>query len=182
MPVVKVKVQVGRALLGATAKPFGSTVTVKHAIDTVLKAYQDLSLQRVDIYPTDAQLAADRTSLDLDDLLDLELAHVQPFGLFFVACCSYGDATATTPVTTPAAVAATAAGGPTPLPSAFNKIMAAAPLVVPARWTSGRFDFDILLEELCSLGLGWQDMADAEGAGKQLLIALMKALQYALPI
>ena len=62
--------------------------------------------------------------------------------------------------------------------------MAAAPLVVPSRWTSGRFDFDIfnaLLQELCDLGLGWQDVADAEGAGKQLLIALKDALQYALP-
>ena len=95
-----------------------STVTVKHVMDTVLKSYPGLHLQRVDIYPTDGQLAKDRTTLDIDDLLDLELIQVQLFGLFFVASCGYGNATATTPTTAPAAAgqsAATAPGGSTPL-------------------------------------------------------------------
>ena len=61
--VVKVNVHVGSACLGGIAKPFGSSVTVKHVIDTVLKSYPGLHLQRVDIYPTDGQLNKDRTRL-----------------------------------------------------------------------------------------------------------------------
>ena len=183
MVVVKVKVKVGSALLGATAKPFDSTVTVKFVMDKILNMYQDLRLQRVDIYKTDAE--TDRTTLDLEDLLDLELNQVQPFGLFFVAACGYNNANSTTPSTGPGGRSTTpAAGEPTPLASAFEKIMAAAPLVLPTRSPAGRFDFDIfnaLLEELSDLGLGWQDAADAEGSGKLLLTAMKKALQYILP-
>ena len=71
-----------------------------------------------------------------------------------------------------------------PTKNAYKELMAAAPLVVPTRCTPGRFDFDIynaLLQELIDLGLGWEDVSDAEGSGKQLLLALKKALQYALP-
>ena len=55
MPVLKVKVKVGSACIGATAKPFGSTVTVQQSVmDIVLKMYDSgLRLLRVDYHLQD---------------------------------------------------------------------------------------------------------------------------------
>ena len=154
--VVPVK-KVGAACLGSHAKPFGSAVTVQAVLDTFLTLYQGLRLQRVDIFVTDAELASGRTSLNVEDLLDLNLVDVLRFGLNYVAYCGYLNANSITPITMAGGERSTttAGGRPTPLPSAFDSIMAAAPHVLSPRASAERLDFDIynaLLKEyiLCN--------------------------------
>ena len=131
MPLVRVTVKVGSAMLGNHMKPFDSSVTVLTAVHKIISMYERLQLMRVDVYPSGDQPATQRTQLDLEDLHQLELAQLSEFGYFLVAHCVDGAANTTTQ---PAALGRGAhtpvlqAGGSVALVNTFDVMMAATPL------------------------------------------------------
>jgi hypothetical protein len=193
MPLVRVRILLGKSVLGEPTRVFGHDVSIKDIIDQALEPFNTVKLTgSVDVFKDAEEKVrmAQLTVSDLDGITVRELI-LGGFGTNLVAHVENASdkKTYSTPSGASAPTPSSSSGGaPSSLPDTLQEMMGGAserPLVWPPPATGSYLNhtiFNALLDELKRLSLGWHP-ADARegGSGHRLLMALSKALQYTLP-
>ena len=88
MPLVRVRILHGKAVLGAPTRPFPVTVTVQHVVDEALKATPNFKLQVLRAYPNAEEKASACSELQIEYLNEMTLEDLQSSGIGFFWCHS----------------------------------------------------------------------------------------------
>ena len=188
MPLVRVRIYLGKSLLGEPARPYAPTVTVKAVVDAAIAPFPGMELvDNVEVFNDSA--GNNRTAhLPIDCLGDVHLEELisNGFGTNLVTHVRESGDCSTPHGFTSTASSTTPNGGPSSLPNSLHGMMEREKeheLVWPPRATGPYLNhaiFNALLDDLKRLAVGWHH-ADAIGSGKTLIDTLSRALMYALP-
>ena len=193
MPLVRVRIVQGTAVLGSPTKPFVDSTTVQVVLEKALVGISGCTTRSLDVYPDAGEKALSRSQFEPEDFGQITVGELalNNMGLFWVV---HVEREAGTPALREGTSRASPGSPPAPLPDSLDKMMQREagqqvtwpPVATGSSNTGGStFEqriFNALVADLRAQSLGFH-FADAgpKGSGTMLLKALSRALQYAIP-
>lgn len=187
MPLVRVRILLGKSQLAAPARPFAADTSIAHVVSKALEPFADYTCAGLDVFVDAAETHAKLTQLSPSNFEELNLSDIADLGYFWVAHVEQSKSRKedrSSCEVTPSRSRSSGDGMPNSMESMMQSESGAHVTWPPSR-TGAVFEvriYNALLGQLKAEGLGWHRMdAEPNASGGQLLKTLAKALQYALP-